>query len=413
MMKLQKKHGKFLESLWRNSRLDLRQTKNGRWYDQKVTPDIMSAICAVIDEEDWSGEFTGKDVWESVEFKTQMADFFGKPSPRNLGSSSEYDKVVSQPLRVLHAAGLLKGIKRGIRWHFSIASSDARTLISEIAMSETTSCEFLYLYIRETVKQSGLSDLFDSFFAKEDAQSFDALKHGYERFMIQRTPINGVTECRRIFAKVVNILAFVQKTKGARRGHLSPARINLSDIRYNRTNWRDNAVQKPKDIPRRQYRNIQPGRPVGGAVAPGAGTGARKTVQDVKRFHENKPEILDSHSGHGAPGNIPVQGHHIFPQSEYPALAHTRENIILLTPTQHVAGAHGGDGIYSIDKSYQGFCILKKLESVAKCENDPNCNFYSLDAFKEMLVHVGILNASKTYLKDDIEGAVWAFYKSK
>ena len=413
MLKLKERHIEFLRSLWTNSRLDLRQTRNGRWYDQKVTPDIMSAICAVISGENWKERrFTRKDVEKSPEFRQQMTDFFGKPTPGHPGSSSEYDKVASQPLNVLTAAGILEKVTDKGRKCFFIASPDAQELISEVAESEMVAYEFLRLYIAETLKQSGLNDLFDTFFEKEDKASFAKLKRGYAKFIIRYTPINGEAECARIFTKVINILAFSRKKKGTHRGRLSSVRVNLSDIRYNRTNWRDDAVRKPKETPR-QIWEIHPSHPISGMIVHNAGLRVRKTVQDVKQFHNSRSEILDSHSGKDAPGAVSVQGHHIFPKSQYPNLAYIRENIILLTPTQHVSEAHGGDGVYGIDDSYQGFCLIEKLGTVMKCETDPNCNFYSLEGFKAMLVQAGVLCAVKTYNEADIKRAIWAFYKAK
>lgn len=44
------------------------------------------------------------------------------------------------------------------------------------------------------------------FFRLQDKNSFKELKDAYTSFTIQNTPINGATECGRIFTKVLNPL---------------------------------------------------------------------------------------------------------------------------------------------------------------------------------------------------------------
>ena len=409
-MKLRPPHAKFLESLWENSRLDIRITKNGRWYDQKVTPDIMSAIClGIIDISNKKSYFTNTDIRKASLFEERMVDMFGKPHPSHSGASSEYDKVPAQPVNVLKSAGI---INPGTHNSFTVACPIALEIVEDIANSEEIACDFLYQYIRESLVQSGMNDLFDEFFQKEDRESFANLKDEFANFVIKNTPINGKTECRRIFTKVLNIQSFVKKKKGTKRGRLSHERINLNDIRYNRTNWRDDAVQKPKNIPR-QIWELNPNNPISGLTV-NVGSGVRRTVLEVKRHHEYEPEIEDSRYGSDTHGR--VQGHHIFPKSQYPCFENKRENIILLTPAQHVAEAHNGESLYNINHAYQGFCLTQKLETIMECENDPNCNFYSLEVFKEMLAHVGILSTDrsyKEYSKQEIEKNIFDFYASK
>ena len=419
-MRMSEKFMQFLRNLWKGGSLDIRCTRNGRWYDQKVTPDVLSAICDVIVKEKRRNNsfypFTIRSIWTSESFKDQTKDFFNKPDPRNPRAASEYDKFIGQPLNVLAAAGLLavNGKRPKV---FSFASEEAEKLIAEIADSEMFACGFLHFYISETLKQSNLDGAFEKFFNQPDGASFSNLKDDFTRFIISNTPINGEVECHRVFAKVLNVCAFVRRTRGAHRGHMSKYRITLSDIRYNRMNFRDIAVQKPKDIPRQIWK-FSPDHPALGvhvAASQRGGYGVRKVIKDVKSFHGHKPEISDSYSGAGLPGKVTVEGHHIFPRSEYPGFSDMRENIILLTPTQHSSHAHGGTGEYHVDPAYQGFCLLQKLDTIVACENNPNCNFYSFDAFKEMLASAGILCAGKldTYTPDDVKREIWSFYGQK
>ena len=104
------KHKKLL-AVWDQACLDIRQTRNGRWFDQKVTPDVMAAICGIVVaycNDSARGRFTVRNLWESEDFKESVERDFGKPSPQNPGAASEYDKFIAQPLNVLRAAQILK-----------------------------------------------------------------------------------------------------------------------------------------------------------------------------------------------------------------------------------------------------------------------------------------------------------------
>ena len=246
-MRMSEKFKLFLRNLWKGNSLDIRCTNNGRWYDQKVTPDVMSAICDVIAKESRRNPpfrpFSIQSIWASASFKGQVVDHFSKPNPRNPGAVHEYDKFIAQPLNVLSAAGILTK-SRGNRGHLYDFPQKAENFIKEMADSEMFSCDFLLFYISESLGQSGLDGDFEKFFNRQDEASFAALKSRYARFIIGHTPINGEVECHRVFAKVLNVCAFSRKAKGARCGRLSKTPITLNDIRYNRTNIRDDAAKE-------------------------------------------------------------------------------------------------------------------------------------------------------------------------
>ena len=381
------KHKKLL-AVWDQACLDIRQTRDGRWFDQKVTPDVMAAICGVIvaycNDSDRK-YFTVRNLWKSEDFKKNMERDFGKPSPQNPGAAREYDKFIAQPLDVLRSAQILKLESERPNKVFRI-NSDLSDVLHKMADSEREAAEFLNAYIEEVFRQSGLLGLRDGFFARQDQSAFQKLKAGYSRFIIENTHINTEVECNRIFAKVVNIPAYFRRRKGAEMGKISRAPISLGDIRYNRINFRDAAAGKPKDIPRQQRRLISCGM---------SEPSVRRVVRDVKDFHKHKPEIRDRFSAVNPKASHKVDGHHIFPQARHPLLARFRENIILLTPMQHVCHAHAGDsGFGVISQSYQHLCLQKKLESVEKCDKGLNCVFYSFSDYKKMLFMAGIIDRS-------------------
>ncbi len=58
--------------------------------------------------------------------------------------------------------------------------------------------------------------------------------------------------------------------------------------------------------------------------------------------------------------------HHIFPQSQFPEIADSIENLIALTTTQHMQYAHPDGNTQEIDRDYQYTCLINKTESIRK-----------------------------------------------
>lgn len=90
--------------------LDIRASRNARWIDQKVTPDILSAISEAIlshRQDSPDEEFTMRTLWNDPKLDEIMRDVFSKPSLNNPSASNEYDKVISQPLRALAYANII------------------------------------------------------------------------------------------------------------------------------------------------------------------------------------------------------------------------------------------------------------------------------------------------------------------
>lgn len=386
---MREKLRKKLRRIWQHRDLDIRKTGRDeeavRWLDQKVTPDVVSAICDVIvDVRDKGAKsFTVRELWNSGELARNVQQDFGKPHPKNANARREYDKFVGMPVNTLASAGVLD-IAGGRPKIFSVPKGMDSVLV-QMADSERNAVEFLDTYIYEVMFQSGMAPRFDNFFNnKQTDESFYRLKGGFEEFVIGNTNIQGVTECRRIFPKALNVLAYCRQKKGAVRGRLSKHPIGLSDIRYNRLNVRDIIARKPKHIPRSQHEAEITREFDANERSPRT---VQRVIRDVKRHHDGHPEIEDRYS---ATSGERVEGHHIFPQAEYRDIAAFRENIILLTPAQHHGHAHM-HGTFSVSKSYQLLCLMKKLGAVEMCEKDPNCDFYRFQDFKMMLFTVGVI----------------------
>ena len=63
--------------------------------------------------------------------------------------------------------------------------------------------------------------------------------------------------------------------------------------------------------------------------------------------------------------------HHIFPEAEYPEICFYLENIIALTPTQHLGYAHPNGKTSEISNTYQHLLLLSKADRIQENLNNP------------------------------------------
>ena len=56
--------------------------------------------------------------------------------------------------------------------------------------------------------------------------------------------------------------------------------------------------------------------------------------------------------------------HHIFPVNEFPEISFYLENLIALTPTQHLSYAHPQGRTQEIDEQYQHLLLLSKIDRI-------------------------------------------------
>lgn len=350
---------------------DLRKSGNGRFIDQKCTPDILSSVAeAILDltEDNVQLSFTVKDVWSSPFSNEVMVDRFQKPAVTHPGAQNEYDKVFSQPIKLLeYAQVLIKSGKKGSAISYKINNAE---LLKYISINDSKSLGFLISYLLKVLNDSGLTPLFNNFFEKQNKQSFDDLKDGYCAYIIKHTPINGDVEARRIFTKIINPLAFKNKSLGTKGGRLSPMPITYAELFYNRVNFRD--ITKPKGEPRKLFIESL------GDESSSESYQIEKAKRQIKKYHEQKSEI------HRFQYENANHVHHIFMRSEFPEFSDTFENLILLTPTQHLNFAHPNGNTQKVSVPYQLICLLSKLDSIEKSEFESD-DFYDLNKFKQIV----------------------------
>lgn len=338
---------------------DIRKTHNGRWIDQKCTMDVVCLVSDCIVEYTSNKEdksFTVNDIWYSDYTTENVQQIFSKPDPTEK-ASNEYDKYFGQPIKLLDAAGIIHGEKSGRGYIYTVVNQE---LLEYISFRERNSFNFLCLYIEKVLKDSGIHRLFEYFFRLQDKNSFKELKDGYTQFTINNTPINGATECGRIFTKVLNPLACKYKKCGTERGRISKDIITQDMILYNQRNWRDVLSEKPKEMTRVEYEITLP-KPDEDYMTTYR---INRAKRNLRRFNDlyrsGKTEVYDErHIADPA-----TQMHHIFPASEYPTIADYLENLIALTPTQHFTYAHPNNNTQYIDRTYQYLCLISKTGTI-------------------------------------------------
>jgi hypothetical protein len=233
-------------------------SKNGRWIDQKVTPDILCVISEAIlkhCELDLDRNFTMSSLWREPLLSELLTINFSKPELTNRSAQNEYDKLISQPLLTLAYSGILRLEKKSNRNFFTI-NYDAIEILQFLAVRERNSYEFLCLYLKKVLLDSGLWKDFETFLnyselRRPSASEFMDIKDKFIKFTHDNTQIKGSFEPARIFTKVLNPLAYQLQSYGTNKGRLSATLITYSDLIYNRENFRD--IGKNKNITRDQF----------------------------------------------------------------------------------------------------------------------------------------------------------------
>lgn len=343
--------------------IDIRKTGNGRWIDQKCTADVVCAIADCVaqyiqEAESPDIEFNSRDIWFSRYSVDFVQNVFKKPNPEKTEARNEYDKFFMQPLELLASAGVLSKRKQGTRNIYKVANQD---ILNYIAFRERDALTFLYHYITKVLTDSGIIKLFNDFFNKQDKASYHAVKKAFAAFTKKYTPINGDTECNRIFIKVINPLAYKKNSKGTERGHMSTDLITFDMLMYNRDNFRDVYTGKPKSLTRKESAQIaDQNDPNESYVRYSIEKAKRQLQKYVKEVYKWMTEYRE---GHHVMDNA-TQIHHIFPESNYPKIANYLENLIALTPTQHLCYAHPNNNTHVVDPNYQYLLLIAKMNRI-------------------------------------------------
>jgi hypothetical protein len=356
-----------IESYLNNIDLDIRKTNNARFFDQKVQPDVLSAVCeCILNCIDKKNSFSVNDI-RYCEYSSELVtEIFNKPEIRK--ADNEYDKFFSQPLKMLAYCGLISEYKQGRSNVYKILEND---FIHYISLRDRNAYYFLTIYLEKVLKDSNIWNDFDNFFKLQDKNSLYELRNKYVNFIIKNTSINKELEPIRIFNPLLNTLSFKYKKLGSKLGDV--AEINYNNLLYNQVNWRD--IRKDKSMTRDEFNNIFVSENIDNLKS------YKYHIEKTKRFVKSIHKNSEIHRFNNYPA---TQAHHIFLSSQFPELADVPENIIAITPNQHFYRAHSNNKTSIVDKSYQAICLISKLDSI---ENDYRNDLgnYSKENFVDIL----------------------------
>lgn len=337
--------------------LDIRKTNNARFFDQKVQPDVLSAVCeCILNCIDKSDSFYVNDIRYCDYSNELVTEIFNKPDIKK--ADNEYDKFFSQPLKMLAYSGLLNEQKNGRSNEYKIIKKE---FIEYIALRDRNAFYFLAVYLEKVLKDSGLWKSFESFFKIQDNHSLHEIKEQFKVFIQTNTPIKKDYEPPRIFNPLLKILAFKYKKLGTEKGNV--AEVNYNDLLYNQPNWRD--IKKDKSITRQEFNKTFEEQIDNKKFY-------QYQVEKAKKFVKNIHQASEIHRFNSYPA---TQAHHIFLSSQFPELADIPENIIAITPNQHFYRAHPDNKTSVIDKSYQAICLISKLDSIEIDYRNGNGNY--------------------------------------
>ena len=372
---------KNLDSFLDQFNYDIRISGNARWIDQKCTPDV---VCIIADcilnyvEHDENLEFSTKEIWDSS-YAKEVSDLFSKPDVHSVNAQNEYDKFFQQPMELLAYSGVLSKEKKGNRNIYSVKNVE---LLSYIAVRERNALKFLTHYIKHVLSDSDLYDYFETFLDNPNVNNFSKLKSVFEKFTIKYTSINTEVECRRIFTKILNPLAFDVKSYGTESGRLSSQKIIYDQLMFNRLNFRDLYTNKPKDITRNEH---EPTLSEKLKLERFWKYNSNKAKKLLRKFND---EFFDSISEHhdDLANSEATHIHHIFPEALYPVISGSIENLIALSPSQHLNRAHPLGKTQEVNRDYQYLLLISKTSKIRdNLAQDSIPQIYDFDKLKEVL----------------------------
>ena len=113
--------------------LDIRKSHDARFVDQKCTPDIVCFMAdCVMNMVATKPVFVINDVWETQYFIQNTRVIFNKPWANDKKAYNEYNKVLSQPLKLLAYAHILNVEMVDSALTFSAAEDSHETGIIDI-----------------------------------------------------------------------------------------------------------------------------------------------------------------------------------------------------------------------------------------------------------------------------------------
>ena len=354
--------------------LDIRKSHDARFVDQKCTPDIVCFMAdCVLNMIATKPVFVINDVWDTQYFIQNTRVIFNKPWANSKEAYNEYNKVLSQPLKLLAYAHILNVEMVDGTLTFSVENED---ILDYISRKDRNAYNFLFCYFSKVLTDSGFIKYIEEYRRNWQKNLKEARENVYSRYIrliSGNTPSHSRLDITRMFHKVFNIFAAEYNMPGSSGKYAR----TYSDLMYNRVNWRD--INKDKSITRQQ-----------------AECTAQNEKQEVINMYyvqkaitllkkiQTGSEVHDAWSNGEA-----THAHHIFPKAQFPEIAHYIENLILLTATQHNTKAHPNNRTQEINRDYQLVCLLAKADTIEKSLKHVGERYYRKESFI-YVINVGL-----------------------
>ncbi|GAB6010495.1 hypothetical protein [Viscerimonas tarda] len=345
---------------------DIRKSHDARFVDHKCTPDIVCFMAdCVLNMVATKSIFTIKDIWETQYFIQNTRVIFNNPWANDKAAHNEYNKVLSQPLKLLAYTHILNVEKINGTLTFSVNNEE---LLDYISRKDRNAYNFLYCFFTQVLENSSFLKYFKEYeknYVRDLNESRENLYEKYIRFISGNTPSHSRLDIRRMFHKVLNVYAVENNIPGSNGKYAA----TYSDLMYNKKNWRD--LDKDKSVTRQEALSAD----------------AEETQQVINSYYiqkaisllrkiQKESEVHDQWSNGEA-----TQIHHIFPKAEFAEIAHYIENLILLTATQHNTKAHPSNKTQQINKDYQLTCLLAKADTIEKSLQRFGEKYYRKESF--------------------------------
>ncbi len=351
--------------------------KKGLHFEQKTTPDLIWCVSYTIlniIKDDKNKIFSDKeDVRKSEIFNSFMQDYFSKPPQEK--AENEYNKISSYQLDFLTNAGILKKVADRPK-KYRVKEFE---ILEFLSINDLNSSKFLTEYVEKFLKDNDLLETFNIYKNQPNQENHIKVKDKYWEWAKVNTNIKGEDRKHtyRVFNKIFNVFCYKNNIPGEDASNITSGPCPYSFLIYNRKNFRDK--DKPTGMTREEYMNqIFSEVDQNGVVE----TLLSKVKESIKQKYNLDSEIKEREFDYTP--NSGVHVHHILPQSSYPQFSLSRENLICLTPGQHLSLAHEKGNTKRTNGKFQLFCLKRKLENIITSLNNGE-DFYNFDEFLEMI----------------------------
>ena len=209
--------------------LDIRKSHDARYVDHKCTPDVVCFLAdCVLNMVATKPIFVINDIWETQYFIQNSRVIFNKPWANDEKAYNEYNKVLSQPLKLLAYAHILNVEKIKGRLTFSVNNEE---LLDYISRRDRNAYIFLLCYFTKVLSDSNFMKYIDEYrttYTTNLNQSRTYIYDKYHKFISGNTPTHSKKDTTRMFHKILNIFAVEYHMPGSN-GKFA---ASFSDIMY-------------------------------------------------------------------------------------------------------------------------------------------------------------------------------------